>query len=112
MSPLILERASAARPSGQWRDDDYDAPHAHARQGALQWVRAPARSPWARSSLPKLSWADTFDVHHWRHASDDNWKLFEPRGGQFFRTEWRTEAPKSTVLLFICRMPTSDPTAW
>jgi hypothetical protein len=24
MSPLILERASASRPSGQWRDDDYD----------------------------------------------------------------------------------------
>ena len=24
MSPLILERASASRQSGQWRDDDYD----------------------------------------------------------------------------------------
>jgi hypothetical protein len=24
MSPLILKRASASRPSGQWRDDDYD----------------------------------------------------------------------------------------
>jgi hypothetical protein len=23
-----------------------------------------------------------------------------------------SEAPKSTVLLFICRMPTPDPTAW
>jgi|EndMetStandDraft_8_1072994.scaffolds.fasta_scaffold64951_5 hypothetical protein len=23
MSPLILQRASVARPSGQWRDDDY-----------------------------------------------------------------------------------------
>jgi hypothetical protein len=24
MTPLILKRASASRPSGQWRDDDYD----------------------------------------------------------------------------------------
>ena len=24
MSPLILQRASVSRPSGQWRDDDYD----------------------------------------------------------------------------------------
>src|SRR5262245_41354327 len=24
MSPLILERAKVSRPSGQWRDDDYD----------------------------------------------------------------------------------------
>jgi hypothetical protein len=22
--PLFLKRASASRPSGQWRDDDYD----------------------------------------------------------------------------------------
>src|SRR4051812_7867643 len=64
-----------------------------------------------RTGQTKLSWADTFDVHHWHHASDDNWKLHEARGGQFFRAEW-SEAPKSTVLLFICRMPTPDPTAW
>ena len=24
MIPLILQRASVSRPSGQWRDDDYD----------------------------------------------------------------------------------------
>jgi hypothetical protein len=24
MSPLILKRASASRPSGKWNDDDYD----------------------------------------------------------------------------------------
>jgi hypothetical protein len=24
MTPLILEHASVSRPSGQWRDDDYD----------------------------------------------------------------------------------------
>ena len=24
MSALILKRASASRPSGEWRDDDYD----------------------------------------------------------------------------------------
>jgi hypothetical protein len=24
MSQLILKRASVSRPSGQWRDDDYD----------------------------------------------------------------------------------------
>jgi hypothetical protein len=24
MTPLILKRASGSRPSGQWRDDDYD----------------------------------------------------------------------------------------
>ena len=42
----------------------------------------------------KLSWADTFDVHHWHHASDDNWKLHEARGGQFFRAEWRIGSSK------------------
>src|SRR6476620_5660755 len=41
------------------------------------------------SGQSKLSWADTFDVHHWHHASDDNWKLHEARRGQFFRSEWR-----------------------
>jgi hypothetical protein len=24
MTPLILKRGSASRPSGEWRDDDYD----------------------------------------------------------------------------------------
>jgi hypothetical protein len=46
------------------------------------------------SGQSKLSWADTFDVHHRHHASDDNWKLHEARGGQFFRTEWRIGSSK------------------
>lgn len=46
------------------------------------------------SGQSKLSWADTFDVHHWHHASDDNWKLHEARGGQFLRPEWRIGSSK------------------
>src|SRR5262245_15380373 len=41
------------------------------------------------SGQSKLSWADAFDVHHRHHASDDNWKLNETRGGQFLRTQGR-----------------------
>ena len=46
------------------------------------------------SGQPKLSRADTFDVHHRHHASDDNWKLHEAHGGQFFRTQRRIGSPE------------------
>src|SRR5262249_6984791 len=41
------------------------------------------------SGQSKLSRADAFDVHHRRHAADDNRKLNEARRGQFFRTQRR-----------------------
>src|SRR5262249_60507711 len=46
------------------------------------------------SGQSKLSWADTLDVHHWHHASDDNRKLNEAHGGQFFRTQWCIGSPE------------------
>src|SRR5262249_1087524 len=30
-----------------------------------------------------------FHVHHWHHASDDDWKLHKARDGQFFWTQRR-----------------------
>src|SRR5215475_10052008 len=46
------------------------------------------------SGQSKLSWPDAFDVHHRHHASDDNWKLHETHGRQFFRTQRRIGSPE------------------
>jgi hypothetical protein len=36
MATLILKRASASRPSGQWSDDDYDVLEDHRGRAHLQ----------------------------------------------------------------------------
>jgi hypothetical protein len=44
---LILKRASASRPSGQWNDDDYDVLAAGAVVGRILKVHAaPVGTPW------------------------------------------------------------------
>jgi len=45
--PLILKRASASRPSGEWNDDDFDALADGAVVGRILKVHAaPVGSPW------------------------------------------------------------------
>ena len=47
MSSLILKRASASRPSGEWNDDDYDVLADGAVVGRILKVHAaPVGSPW------------------------------------------------------------------
>jgi hypothetical protein len=51
-TPLILKRASASRPSGQWRDDDYDVPENGAVVGRNFFLDAvgPQGRPWMWAS--------------------------------------------------------------
>jgi hypothetical protein len=53
-TPLILKRASASRPSGQWRDDDYDVLENGVVVGRIFKVPvAPQDRPWMwASGLP------------------------------------------------------------
>src|SRR5262245_38542753 len=47
MSQLILKRASASRPSGEWNDDDFDMVANGAVVGRIMKVHAaPVGSPW------------------------------------------------------------------
>ena len=49
--PLILKRASANRPSGQWRDDDYDVLENGVVVGRIFMVPvAPQGRPWMWAS--------------------------------------------------------------
>jgi hypothetical protein len=51
MAPLILKRASASRPSGQWREDDYDVLKNGVIVGRIFNVPvAPANRPWMWAS--------------------------------------------------------------
>jgi hypothetical protein len=51
LSPLILKRASDSRPSGQWRDDDYDVLADGAVVGCIMLSPAtPAERPWMWAS--------------------------------------------------------------
>jgi hypothetical protein len=51
MSPLILTRASVSRPSGQWRDDDYDVLENGVVVGRIFKVPvAPQDRPWMWAS--------------------------------------------------------------
>jgi hypothetical protein len=51
MTPLILKRASASRPSGQWRDDDYNVLENGIVVGRIFKVPvAPPDRPWMWAS--------------------------------------------------------------
>ena len=44
---LTLKRASKSRPSGQWRDDDYDAFDGDTLIGRIMWTHAASsETPW------------------------------------------------------------------
>jgi len=56
VSSLILKRASASRPSGQWKDDDFDVLAEGVVVGRILKVHtAPVGSPWM--------WTLIFDYH-------------------------------------------------
>src|SRR5262245_56010805 len=46
-APLILKRASASRPSGEWNDDDFDVlPDGAVVGRIMKTAAAPVGSPW------------------------------------------------------------------
>jgi hypothetical protein len=51
-TPLILKRASLSRPSGQWRDDDYDVLENGVAVGRIFFLDAvgPQGRPWMWAS--------------------------------------------------------------
>jgi hypothetical protein len=60
MSPLILKRASASRPSGEWNDDDYDVLADGVVVGRImEAAAAPVGTPWLRTlRAPRRPHAD------------------------------------------------------
>jgi len=51
MAGLILKRASASRPSGEWNDDDFDVLASGAVVGRIYKANAaPVGSPWMWTS--------------------------------------------------------------
>ena len=55
----------------------------------------------------QLSRPDAVHIHDWHDAADDDRKLHEPRGSQFFRTDSRDRKLRTHRPAFslICRMP-------
>jgi hypothetical protein len=50
VTTLILKRASASRPSGQWNDDDYDVLADRVVVGRImETAAAPVGHPWMRT---------------------------------------------------------------
>jgi hypothetical protein len=63
MTSLILKRASASRPSGEWNDDDFDVLADGVAVGRIMKVHAaPVGSPWMWT-LPSGSMRDRTPTH-------------------------------------------------
>ena len=80
---LILKRASASRPSGDWNDDDYDVLADGAVVGRILKVHAaPAGSPWM--------WPLAFG-HHEDRAPTDGYAATRKAAMAAFAKSWRRE---------------------
>jgi hypothetical protein len=69
MTGLVLKRASASRPSGEWNDDDYDVLADGAVVGRIfKGHAAPVGAPWTlafghhEDRTPTHGYADTREV--------------------------------------------------
>jgi hypothetical protein len=83
MSSLILKRASASRPSGEWNDDDFNVLADSVVVGRImKAAAAPIGSPWL--------WTLTFGHHEDRTPTHG----YEPRreaAMAVFAKSWRRE---------------------
>jgi hypothetical protein len=81
---LILKRASASRPSGEWKDDDFDvlAPPAEVVGRIFKANAAPVGSPWM--------WAVIFPHQEGRTPTHGYAATFE-RAMAAFAKSWRRE---------------------
>jgi hypothetical protein len=72
MTGLVLKRASASRPSGEWNDDDYDVLADGAVVGRILKVHAaPVGSPWM--------WTLAFGHHEAARQDTAMWRPARPR---------------------------------
>ena len=74
---LMLKRASASRPSGDWNDNDFDVlddgavvPHLRENEGNLTWGRCLAPRPYAESML-RAAASTTAMIHRCSDMSAD-----------------------------------------
>ena len=80
-SPLMLKRASASRPSGEWNEDDFDV---LAADGAVV-----GRIFKANASPIGASWMWTLDF--WHHEDRTPTHAYEPTREAAFAKSWRRE---------------------
>ena len=83
MSSLILKRASASRPSGEWNGDDFDVLAEGVVVGRILKVHAaPVGSPWM--------WTLVFDYHEDRTPTHGYAETREAAKAAFAKS-WRRE---------------------
>jgi hypothetical protein len=83
VSSLILKRASASRPSGQWKDDDFDVLAEGVVVGRILKVHAaPVGSPWM--------WTLIFDYHE-DHTPTHGYEATRESAMAAFAKSWRRE---------------------
>jgi hypothetical protein len=80
---LILKRASASRPSGEWNDDDFDVLATGVVVGRIFKVNAaPVGSPWM--------WTLIFE-HHEGRAPTHGYEATREAAMTAFAKSWRRE---------------------
>jgi hypothetical protein len=78
MSSLILKRAAASRPSGEWNDDDFDVLADGAVVGRIMKVHAaPVGSPW----MWTLAFGQHEDRTPMRRRARPRWRHPRSAGG-------------------------------
>ena len=83
MSSLILEHADAFRPSGEWRDDDYDVLADDIVVGRImKTAAAPVGQPWL--------WTVAFERHEDRTPTHGHKSTREAAMAAFAKS-WRRE---------------------
>jgi hypothetical protein len=84
---LILKRASASRPSGQWNDDDFDVLAGGAVVGRIFKANAaPVGSPWM--------WTLAFGYHEDRTPTH-GYAATREAAMRAFAKSWRREGPRT-----------------
>jgi hypothetical protein len=82
MSSLILKRASASRPSGEWKDDDYDVLAEGVVVGRIMHAAAaPVGSPWL--------WTLAYGQHEDRSPTHGYEPSREAAMAAFAKSRWR-----------------------
>jgi len=79
---LILKRASASRPSGEWNDDDYDVLCNGVVVGRIMQAASPVGTPWM--------WTLAFG-HHEDRTPTHGYAATREAAMEAFAKSWRRE---------------------
>jgi hypothetical protein len=84
---LVLKRASASRPSGEWSDDDYDVLADGFVVGRIFKVNAaPVGQPWMQPAhISSSEKGSASGLHHWRCLFVKKTLLVQQRKGHYGR---------------------------